>query len=227
MFQYAEKYVESKLQNYEYYKKLNDIARETIKSLLITINLKDIYTYSHLFRVSDYAWMISKELEFPHDKCEEVRFAGLLHDIGKVGISGNILTKPDKLNNREFDIITNHPVFGADLLECLGFSEIMIQCVKFHHKRFDLNGYPKNVICRKLPIEVAIIQIADAFDAMTTNRTYKKAIDINEALIDIRKNNNTQFHPAVVAAMISLCNKKVDNIYKIINSSIEQIYSIL
>jgi len=194
---------------------LGESHQEIIKYLLISLGIKDPYTLNHCLKVSKYACIIGKHIGLSEEKCDELKLAGILHDIGKIGISVDILQKPSKLTREEYGVIKEHPVIGYKMLKNFDFSNTMIYAIKYHHKRYDLRGYPYKICADSLPIEVSIIGVADAFDAMTTNRVYKKAMTLERALDELINNKGTQFHPEIVDAMADIHNRvKIANFFQ-------------
>ncbi|SDY91390.1 PAS domain S-box-containing protein [Proteiniborus ethanoligenes] len=205
-------------ENIALYEGLKQNYIKTIKTLAAAIEAKDEYTEGHSYRVSKYSLEISKYMGMPKKFCEEIEVAGILHDIGKLGIKDGVLTKPGRLTEKEYEMIRRHPLIGSKILEVVGFSDVIMNGIKFHHKRYDLKGYPEEIYIDELPLEAAIIGVADAFDAMTTNRAYKNAITPKEAIEELIQNKNTQFHPYIVDIMSDLYKSNKSIIDTIIES---------
>lgn len=180
----------------------------TVKSLVVAIEAKDVYTQGHSQRVSDYARIIGRHMKLKDTEIKELEVTGLVHDIGKIGISDQVLTKPDKLTDDEFDSIRQHPEIGCKILQPLNVSENIILGTLLHHKRFDLKGYPLNETVDKLPLVPAIIGVADAYDAMTSERSYRKTISRQQAVEELKRYRGTQFHPEIVDIVEELLNDK-------------------
>jgi PAS domain S-box-containing protein/putative nucleotidyltransferase with HDIG domain len=181
----------------------------TIKTLIAAIEAKDTYTQGHSIRVSQYSVKMARELGMTSEEIEEIEIAGILHDIGKIGISDEILTKPGVLEPYEFDMVKEHPSIGCRILQPIGLSENIINATLLHHKRFDLQGYPKDVHIGELPLIASIICTADAYDAMTSNRSYKPLMTAEEAIEELRRYSGTQFSPDTVKIMEKLYEKKL------------------
>jgi HD-GYP domain-containing protein (c-di-GMP phosphodiesterase class II) len=181
----------------------------TIKSLVVAIEAKDLYTQGHSQRVASYSRIIGQHLNMKENELDELEITGLVHDVGKIGVSDNLLTKADSLTDIEFDEIRKHPQIGLKILMPLGVSENVMMGTLLHHKRYDLKGYPCNMKIDKLPLVPAIIGVADAFDAMTTERTYKKRISKKAALQELQKYSGTQFDPKIVNIMLELVKEKI------------------
>jgi len=191
------------------YKKLKQNYLKTIMTLVAAIEAKDTNTQNHSIRVSQYAVKIAKELGMSDDEVEELEIAGILHDIGKIGISDKILTKPGILEPHEFETVKEHPVIGCRILQPIGLSENIINATLLHHKRFDLQGYPADVTAEKLPIFANIICAADAYDAMISERSYKAPMSREAAIIELKRCSGTQFCPDIVKIMEALYHKKL------------------
>lgn len=186
------------------YSDIKQFYIKVIKTLIVAMEAKDIYTQGHSVRVAQYAIEIATGLGVNLADFEELEMAGLLHDIGKIGISDAILTKSGKLNQDEYDIIKQHPQIGQRILEPMGFSERILNAVLFHHRCFDLSGYPKDVSLGELTLFTRIIGAADAYDAMTSNRSYKRAMSDEMVIEEFKKYAGTQFCPDVSQVIIQL-----------------------
>lgn len=199
------------------YEDLKDSYFKTIKTLATAVEAKDSYTEGHSLRVAKYATLIAKNLGLSDEKVEEIYTAGILHDIGKIGIDDAILTKPGRLSEEEYLAITNHPTIGQKILSHIGLSDSILNGVLLHHKRYDLKGYPRDVKVNDLPLEACIIGAADAFDAITTTRSYSEARTIEEALDELIEYKGTQFCPLVVDTVQHICKDnrcEVENVIK-------------
>ncbi|WP_432662202.1 HD domain-containing protein [Wukongibacter baidiensis] len=193
------------------YENLKESYFKTIKTLATAVEAKDSYTEGHSLRVAKYSTLIAKQLGLDEKRIEEIHIAGILHDIGKIGIDDAILTKPGKLSEEEYLTITKHPEIGERILSHIGLSENILNGVLLHHKGYNLKGYPYDVKIDDLPLEACIIGAADAFDAITTTRSYSKARTIDEAMDELEKHNGTQFCPFVVDAVRNICeNNRVE-----------------
>lgn len=175
-----------------------------IESLTRTIELKDMYTAGHSRRVSELAELICRGMHMPEEYCDYLHVIGHLHDIGKIGIAEGILMKSGKLSQAEYTLMQQHSAIGSSIFENLPGLEKMGKIIRHHHERFDGNGYPDNLRHDEIPLESAIIAIADAFDAMTTFRPYKPALSIQQAWDEIERNRGTQFHPEICDIFLGL-----------------------
>lgn len=188
---------------------------KTIKALAMAVEAKDTYTQGHSVRVAQYAAMIAKQMGLKDRDIEDIEIAGILHDIGKIGIADQILTKPGRLDKEEFHAIMQHPVIGSKILEPIGLSDDIMTAILFHHKRNDLKGYPPHEDMQELPLYAKIIGVADAFDAMISNRSYKKPMTIHEAMEELKYCSGTQFCPEVVVIMEQIYTKHMEEIERI------------
>ena len=182
----------------------------TVKTLIAAVEAKDHYTRGHSEAVARYATAIAKEFSFGEEEAERLYIAGLLHDIGKIGIKEDILLKPGKLTREEYEVIKEHPMIGAKILGPAGFHPDVMKAVSFHHERPDGWGYPQGIKENGIYLGAAIINVADTFDAMTSERPYRPALSIEEAVEELKKHAGTQFNKEVVEKfLIILTNKGV------------------
>jgi putative nucleotidyltransferase with HDIG domain len=178
----------------------------TVKALIAAVEAKDHYTRGHSEAVARYATAIAKEFGFNEEEIERIYIAGLLHDIGKIGIKEEILLKPGKLTREEYEAIKEHPMIGAKILEPAGFHKDVMAAVSFHHERPDGFGYPEGL--RDIFLGASIINVADAFDAMTSERPYRPALSIEEAVSELKKHAGTQFNKDVVKKFVQILVRK-------------------
>jgi HD-GYP domain-containing protein (c-di-GMP phosphodiesterase class II) len=173
----------------------------TVTALAAAVDAKDAYTQGHSDRVARYAVALGRTMGLDAPDLERLELAGLLHDVGKIGVPDGILTKGERLTDAEFAIIKEHPVTGERLLAGLTYlPKDILPAVRHHHERWDGRGYPDGLAGAALPLDAAILGAADAFDAMTSTRTYRKALLHREAARRIREGSGTQFAPHVVLA---------------------------
>lgn len=203
------------IENIKLYENLKKSYLKIIEGLVAALDAKDSYTEGHSFRVSKYSLLIAQKLGLSIEECEEIEVAGILHDIGKIGISDAILTKPGKLTDEEYNIITKHPMIGSKILGKIVSSESILNGVRYHHKNYNLKGYPKDIELDELPLEASIIGVADAFDAMTSNRSYRNSLGFENAINEIIKYKGTQFEPKIVDIIVDLWNNEKDKILEI------------
>ena len=189
------------IDNARLYEDLQATFQQTIQSLARTIDKMDRYTAGHSERVAHYAAALARWLGLSDDKVEVVRQAALMHDIGKVGCVLN-LNKPGKLTQQEYEIFKKHPVYGREILDPIRFLEPVIPGVHLHHERWDGRGYPLGLIGQEIPIIARIISVADTYDAMTTDRAYRRALPHEVTVNEITRCAGTQFDPDVSGIFI-------------------------
>ena len=192
------------IENARLYHNLLNVYLETIRSLAAAIDAKDSYTHGHSRRVTDLSVGIAQEMKLPRTEVDTIRHASLLHDVGKIGISEQILLKPGKLTDDEFETIKAHPHIGAGILNSIEFLKNVCEIIKYHHERYDGRGYPDHLEGEKIPLGARIICVADSFDAITSQRPYRKPLTFDEATAEIVRCGGTQFDPEVVKAFVSL-----------------------
>lgn len=187
--------------------KLNQLVLEgyksTINALAAAVDAKDPYTCGHSFRVMNYALKLGQSLSLSPEDLSLLEYGAMLHDIGKIGIDDRIIRKPGPLSPDELIIMREHPVIGAKMIEDIPFLSEVRPLVLYHHERYDGNGYPDGLFHDKIPINAQIIAIADTFDTMTTDRSYRAALSVPYSLKEIRRCAGTQFSDTIVDAFIA------------------------
>lgn len=173
----------------------------TITSLARTIEAKDPYTGGHTERVAEYALMLARELGFGDEELQAIEVGAVIHDIGKIGIPDRILLKPGRLDTDEFAEMRKHPEISSYILDELDLPAVVRDMARNHHERYDGKGYPDGLKGEEIPLAARILTVADAFDAMTSDRPYRRALSHEVAAAEIRRNTGTQFCPKVVAAL--------------------------
>jgi response regulator RpfG family c-di-GMP phosphodiesterase len=177
---------------------LEEFSMGTIRALADALDAKCDYTSGHSLRVSRYALAIAKTLMLPADELKDIELAGILHDIGKIGVPESILWKPDKLSHEEQTIMSSHPVKSAQIIgELQGFDRMRLY-VLHHHEFMDGSGYPNHLAGDNIPLGARIILVADAYDAMTSDRPYRKSIGHETAMVQLRKFAGRQFDSSIV-----------------------------
>ncbi|HEY2072300.1 MAG TPA: HD-GYP domain-containing protein [Gaiellaceae bacterium] len=187
----------------ESYRLLEQSALEAVESLNAAVEARDPYTAGHSQRVERIAVAIGEQLDLSRGRLESLRLAGLFHDIGKLRVPDSVLTKPGPLTPEEFDVIKRHPEDGADIVGHLGRLRDVLPFIRHHHERWDGHGYPDGLAADEIPLEAAIVGLADAWDAMTTERPYSRARSADEAAEEILNGRGTQFAPTVVDAFFT------------------------
>jgi putative nucleotidyltransferase with HDIG domain len=185
------------------YRRLEEGALEAVESLNAAVDAKDPYTAGHSHRVQQIALAIGAELGLDANALDALRFAGLFHDIGKLRVPDAILTKPDALTDEEYEVIKRHPEDGAAIVGRLGRLRGAVPLIRHHHERWDGRGYPDGLAGDAIPLEAAVVGLADAWDAMTSDRPYSRARSVEAAAGEIRDGRGTQFAPEVVDAFFA------------------------
>ncbi|MEP6909963.1 MAG: HD-GYP domain-containing protein [Actinomycetota bacterium] len=185
------------------YAMLEESSLEAIESLNATVEAKDPYTAGHALRVQRIAVAIGEELKLPKDRLDPLRLGSLLHDIGKVGVPDAILTKPARLTVEEFEQIKCHSEDGARIVAKFSPLHSTVPMIRYHHERWDGGGYPEGLAAEEIPLEAAVVGLADAWDAMTTDRPYSRGLNLEEAFAEVRDGRGTQFAPEVVDAFFA------------------------
>lgn len=199
------------MKNVELQQSKEEIAmwyRSTVNTIRLAIDAKDHYTRGHSDRVSEYAVKIGEALNLSQSDLNLLRESGIFHDIGKIGIDDKILKKPGKLTQEEFEEIKKHPQQGALILSAVSMFKDIIPIILYHHERYDGKGYPQGLKGDQIPILAKILAVADAFDAMTTDRVYHKKLSLEETIEELRKGAKTQFDPIVAHALIKLIEEQ-------------------
>jgi putative nucleotidyltransferase with HDIG domain len=176
----------------------------TIRSLVSTLEAKDKYTEGHSRRVADNSLTMAESLGLGAAEVEELHLAGLFHDIGKIGISENVLNKPGQLTKEEFDLIKNHPLISQKIVEHVPHFKRISHIVRHHHEFFDGSGYPDGLKGPDIPIGARIMSLCDAYDAMTSDRSYRPALAEERAIRIIERNAGSQFDPELVKLFLKL-----------------------
>jgi putative nucleotidyltransferase with HDIG domain len=189
-------------------KRTNQGLIEAISAFAKTIELKDQCTGEHVERTVHYATELAKKLNLSNHEIELVRQAAMLHDLGKIGVSEEILRKRTKLTKKEFEEIKKHPQIGVDIIRPIQFLHSIIPLMLYHHERWDGKGYPYGLKAEEIPIGARIIAIADVYQALISDRPYRKAYNKNKAIEIIKQNTGSQFDPNIANAFLSLIKNK-------------------
>jgi putative nucleotidyltransferase with HDIG domain len=181
-----------------------NLYKGSLRAISAALDAKDTYTHGHSFRVTQYSLAIAHQMQLSVADINDIEIGGMLHDIGKIGIPESILQKPGKLTPEEYLVIKSHPMRGYRMLMTLPGMESVLRIVRHHHERTDGNGYPDGLSGDRIPLLARILSVADAYDAMTSNRTYRVAMSHAEAVVEVQRNAGTQFDPQMVKAFIGL-----------------------
>lgn len=206
--------------NKTYYNELRTLFYETIRAISNSLDTKDAYTNGHSLRVTLYSMILASRLNLDNEYLEDIEIAGLLHDIGKIAMPKNILCKNGKLTDEEFGVMKSHPDKGEKIVLNINKLQSISEWVKSHHEKYDGSGYPLGLKGEEIPLPGRIIALADTYDAMTSTRSYRKALDHEVAISEIKRCSGTQFDPALASLFVSLADeidaarKNPDEYYK-------------
>lgn len=199
--------------------KMNDDLQkaymDSIEILRHTVEAKDPYTKGHSDRVSAYAVLLGKKLALAEEDIEKLRIGGLFHDIGKIGIPDSILLKESKLTDEEYAKIKEHPVIGYNMLEHATMFNDILDIVKYHHEKFDGSGYPEQIAGSNIPYLARITAVVDAFDAMTSKRSYRDSLPMDVVKSEILANLGSQFDPEIGIAFLDILDNNFNAIKEI------------
>lgn len=190
------------------YHKLENSYMGAVKCLARTIGYKDSYTLEHCQRVSEYSKKIAQDLRLDEELIREIEISALLHDVGKIGIEESVLRKPGNLSEEERDQIEKHPGMGFEILEPLELSENVRLGILHHQERFDGSGYPDKLIGEEIPLIARVIAVADTWDAMTSDRAYRKALPEEVAKTEIKNGAGKQFDPILVQVFLKIVSRE-------------------
>lgn len=192
---------------FQRYVDMREVYRSTISALSHALDAKDPHTYGHSERVAYYATAIGRRLGLAEDQIEMLEYIGLLHDIGKIGIGDVILNKPGVFTPSEYEEMKKHATIGADIISGIHILGKSASWVRHHHERYDGTGFPDGISGERIPFGARIISVADAFDAITSERPYKRAMTLEECREELIAHSGTQFDPKIVGVMIELMNE--------------------
>ncbi|MBL0220580.1 MAG: HD domain-containing protein [Myxococcales bacterium] len=195
----------------ESYEKLKSANRQALFGLAEAIEAKDPYTKGHCGRVAAYSLVLAKEAGYPTEGLETLEFGAFLHDIGKIGIKDAVLLKPGPLDDTEWIHMREHPVKGFDIASKIEMLHPIMPAVRNHHERWDGSGYPDKMIAHDIPLSARIVAIADAYDAMSTDRPYKKALALEECEAILKKTAGKMYDPELIDVFV---NRKLGALYR-------------
>lgn len=205
------------IENNALYETIYNNLVDTLRSLVTTLEAKDTYTQRHSIRVTRISLLLAQEVGCTKEELDILQFAGMLHDIGKIGISDSILQKNGRLTDEEYEIIKLHPGIGAKILEPLGMLPHEKAIIRYHHERWDGRGYPEGLAGRDIPYLARIVSVADAYEAMTADRVYRKKLTHEAAIGEIKRNAWYQFDGNLVQAFLQLCERHGDKIEQVLD----------
>jgi putative nucleotidyltransferase with HDIG domain len=188
---------------------IRDLTLNSIKALASALEARDTYTQGHSMRVTQYSLLVGEKLSLAKKKMEQLRLAGLLHDVGKIGVKEQVLNKPGKLTPEEYEQIKIHPQLSVKILQPVITDEEVISIIRHHHERWDGNGFPYGLKKEEIPLGSRIILVCDTFDAMTSNRPYRKALTKEIAFDELRRCAGSQFDQRMVKAFLSIPVEKL------------------
>lgn len=177
---------------------------ETIYAFAEAIGARDLYTMGHSEKVAEYARLIAERMGLEGKELELLYLCGIVHDVGKIAVPENVLNKPGSLSPEEFKQIMLHPERGAAILSHISFLDKIVPVILSHHERYDGTGYPRGLKGEEIPLLARILSVADAFDAMTSDRSYRKALPLDKVIQELKNNAGTQFDPKVVEVFLKL-----------------------
>ena len=183
------------------------LFQHVIKTIAGAIDAKDTYTNGHSSRVAEYSREIARRMGYNEEKLNDIFMMGLLHDVGKIGVPDAVINKPAKLNDEEYELIKNHPVMGAKILSNIKEMPTLATGARWHHERYDGTGYPDGLKEEEIPEEARIIAVADAYDAMSSHRSYREPLAQNVVRKEIEKGRGTQFDPGIAEVMLSMIDE--------------------
>ncbi|MBQ8171938.1 MAG: response regulator [Oscillospiraceae bacterium] len=198
----------------KYSEKMSRLTRQVFRTLAGTIDAKDKYTNGHSLRVAEYSRMIAKRLNMSQQEQEDIYYIGLLHDIGKIGVPDDIINKTSRLTDEEYAVIKTHPSIGAEILDKMSEIPDISVGAKYHHERYDGRGYPEGLCGENIPLVARIIGVADAYDAMTSNRSYRDVLAQDYVRGEIEKGKGTQFDPVFAEIMLRIIDSDKDYVLR-------------
>lgn len=206
LMRYAEDLKKSFMNEQRQTEKLLQSQKAVVIILAKAIEKRDYYTGGHTDRVTEYAIKTAEQLNWSQERMAVLELAGHLHDVGKIGVPDSVLNKPGKLTVEEFEMMKAHPEIGEQIIRGNDFLETLVPYILYHHERYDGKGYPKGLAGEAIPIEGRLLAVSDAFDAMTSSRPYRKGMDPEAAIGEIKRCAGTQFDPNIAASFLEVWN---------------------
>ncbi len=192
--------------------KLENHYLNAINSMINAIEVSDVYTVGHSERVTAISLILGQLMKFSSEELRYLRIGAMLHDLGKVGGINALITKPQRLNGNEYEMVKQHPLYGAKIVEPLGLPQTVSDVILQHHERPDGKGYPNGIVKDQISIYAKIVSIADSYDAMTSQRAYRNNLPPSEALEEIRSKSGTQFDPEITELFVHHFNRILDTL---------------
>ena len=193
-----------------YGKKVEELDLQVVMALASAIDAKDTYTNGHSARVAEYSKSIARHYGYSDSRQDEIYMMGLLHDIGKIGVPDEVINKTGRLTDAEFELIKKHPVIGSNILKTIKDRPQLVIGARWHHEKFGGGGYPDGLSGLDIPEEARIIAVADAYDAMTSNRSYREIMPQEKVREEIIKGSGKQFDPVFANIMIKMIDDDSD-----------------
>ncbi len=197
------------LENFRLYRDMQELLIGSLRALTSSIDAKDPYTCGHSERVALISRFLAQSQNLSDDQINDVYLTGLLHDVGKIGISESVLRKKGRLSREEYESMKKHPLIGADILSGIKQMAHVVHGVVTHHENYDGTGYPHQLVAHQIPLAGRIVRIADSFDAMINDRTYRSALPLEAALAEIRRFSGTQYDPVLADALLDCDIKQI------------------
>lgn len=195
-------------QSFKMYQDIKKVHLTTVQALISTIEAKDAYTKGHSERVAELSAQIARKMNYSESEIEKIKYAGYLHDVGKVSLESNILNKKGELTKKEYEIVKEHPEVGADIVKNVKYLEEVADYVKYHHERLDGSGYPEGLKGDEIPEGARILAVADVYDALTSNRPYRSAWKRNKALDLLKEESGECLDENVVDKLFDLLEER-------------------
>jgi HD-GYP domain-containing protein (c-di-GMP phosphodiesterase class II) len=195
------------INNARLYQKIQDSYFEIVKALAQAIEAKDPYTHGHSERVMKYSLAIAPRLGLSKEEKDSLRYAAILHDIGKIGVRGIILNNPNGLTTEEYDEVKRHPIIGENIISPIELLQPIRPLIRHHHEWYNGKGYTDGLSGENIPLGARILAVADAYDAMKSDRPYRKALTEETAIQELKGGNGTQFDPKIVEVFLELLNQ--------------------
>jgi HD-GYP domain-containing protein (c-di-GMP phosphodiesterase class II) len=202
------------IENIQLYRDMKGMYIGTIRTLAKAIDAKDPYTKGHSERVTEFAIEIAKEMKLPDKLSRNIEFAALIHDIGKIGIKDNVLTKPSRLSDSEYELIKRHPAIGEQIIAPIEFLTNVTPLVLYHHEHYDGNGYLEGLTGDEIPIGARVLIVADSDEAMISDRPYSKSMTQKEAVEELKDKSGSQFDPEIVEAFFRVLERRKQREFK-------------